>query len=87
MYAISVVVAYNPPFLNPDESRLNDNIIKQILNDKNDNNQTKLEKLTSHYRNLWESNNGRIIGGFQQMDQLNGVYIAAISGAIALGVP
>jgi hypothetical protein len=84
MYAISVVVAYSPPFLSPDESRLNDNIVKNILNGTGDD-QDKLDKLRGHYQNIWEKYNGRVIRGFQQMDQLNGVYIAAISGAIALG--
>jgi hypothetical protein len=89
MYAITVVVAYNPKpdsvLIGPNATMLNDKIIKGIINDPNLTDEQKFAALQEHYKSVSDQSIDIFQGRFQQMEQLNAVYIAAISGAIALG--
>ncbi len=93
MYAITVGVAYNPKAYNlspedkviaENEENIRNSITKRIINSKLTDEQ-KLQELQEHLENSSEYLRDRFQERFQQMEQLDAVYIAAISGAIALG--
>jgi hypothetical protein len=87
-YAITAGVAYNSNpdnlFIPSEEQNLNKKIENRILN-SNLTDEQKLVELQERSENFSEQLRDRYQERFQQLEQLNAVYIAAISGAIALG--